>query len=354
MRILVIGGAGFVGCNLALYLQSRGHSISVMDNLYRRGSELNLKEINRRAIPFYYSDIRRADGFENLPSHDFVLLTAAQSSAIDGFQNALYDVQTNFQGVVNVLQFARKTGAGVIFFSTNKVYDAVSINALPYVESSARYDWLPQGNQETAGFDGSKGISEEFRSDGDCHGIYGLSKVCGDLACREWFHSFGVKTVVNRCSCIAGPRQFGAEAQGWLAWWVIAAMLDLPLTYFGWGGRQVRDVLFIQDVCLLIERQISCFENIAGQVFNIGGGMRNSLSLLEATAMLESKFKKRLITRHEPRQRLADHRIYVTDSSKSQRLLDWSPRAGLDEGVDLLIEWALSQRDELAALNSAA
>lgn len=353
MSLLILGGAGFVGCNLALYLNSQGRQVSVMDNLYRRGSELNLKELRRYAIPFYHGDLRNPDDFVSLPPADMIVLAAAQSSATAGFQNPAYDLQTNFGGVVNVLELARKTGAGVIFFSTNKVYDAGAVNALLCEEADTRFSWPPDGQQEIAGFDPRRGISEDFRTDGARHGIYGLSKVCADLACQEWFHSYGVRTVINRCSCLVGGRQYGSEAQGWLAWWMIAAALDLPLTYHGWGGKQLRDVLFIEDLCALIEKQLLHFDRVAGQVFNVGGGMENSLSLLEATAWLESRLKKQLVTRQSPRARLSDHRIFICDTSRSQQSLDWKPCVGLDEGMDRLLEWVVSQKQELAVLQEA-
>ena len=352
MHILIIGGAGFVGCNLAIYLKSKGYEIIVVDNLYRRGSELNLKDLQQNGIEFHYGDIRNANDLEKLPTPNMIILTAAQSSAVTGFDRPLYDLQTNFIGAVNVLQFAQKFGAGLIFFSSNKVYDANGINNLAYTESETRFKWSSTNKDTGSGFDINKGISEVFHTDGTKHGVYGLSKLCSDLVCREWHQCFGVKIVVNRFSCVAGCRQFGNEAQGWLAWWVIAAILNLRLTYYGWGGKQVRDVLFIKDVCSLIEKQIANFDTIAGHTFNVGGGMRNSLSLLEATHLLEIKLKNSLETRYVSEPRLGDHRIYISDISKVEGLFNWTPKIVIDEGIDQIIEWVHSRRQEVEVLYS--
>lgn len=352
MRLLIIGGCGFVGCNLAFHLCTAGHEVTVLDNLYRRGSELNLKELQRQGIEFHAGDIRNREDLDMVRSPDIIILTAAQSSAVEGFKRPRYDVQTNLMGVINVLQFARRSGAGLIFFSSNKVYDSHRINELACSEASTRYEWRHEPGGQPCGFDSHRGISEQFTTDGQAHGVYGWSKLCADLACQEWHHTFGVETVVNRFSCIAGSRQFGTRAQGWLAWWTIAAILDLELTYFGWSGKQVRDVLFIDDVNSLIEMQIAHFDRVAGHVFNVGGGIDNTLSLLEATARLETKLRKRLRATQVASPRLADHRIYISDATRVRTLVDWQPRIGLDEGLEQMIEWLSAHRKELRELYS--
>jgi len=292
MKILITGGCGFVGGQLALHLQSRGHRVIALDNLARRGSEMNLSRLRRGGVEFVHGDVRNREDFAGVTgSVDLICETSAQPSVLNGYANPLFDITNNALGLVNVLELARERKCPVIFWSSSRVYSADRINVLPRLETPTRFVWegAPSRNGATPGFDPRFGIGEDFSVDGRQHSIYGLSKVMGDLACQEYADAFGVQTVINRFGVLSGEGQFGKTDQGWVAWWAAAFHFGLPLRYIGWGGKQVRDILFIEDVCRLVELQMSQMARISGEVFNLGGGREHSLSLIEATALLREK-----------------------------------------------------------------
>ena len=361
MRILITGGSGFVGAQLAFYFAARRHHVTVMDNLVRRGSEFNLPLFRHHSVAFEHGDVRNREDFVNLEgSFDVLIDASAQPSLVYGYANPVFDLTNNTFGLVNALEFARTRGCPLIFFSTNRVYSADRINALPRIERPTRLAWDAEAwshpaNGPVPGFDSAHGIAEDFSVDGGQHGIYGLSKIMADLACQEYADAFGVPTVINRCGVLSGPGQFGKSEQGFASWWVIAHHFGLPLQLIGWnGGKQVRDLLFIEDLCRLVEREIEIVDRIRGQVFNIGGGMARSLSMREATELVRNKMGCSVPATTVPEPRKVDQCIYVSDSRKAQRLLGWTPRIGIDEGFDQVIAWVRENEDALRALYSAA
>ena len=359
MKILVTGGCGFNGAQLAVHLRGRGHHVVAMDNLARRGSELNLPRFKRHGVEFIHGDVRNQEDFAALPQGiDLICDASAHPSVVTGYANPLFDIMNNALGLINVLEFARHHGCPVIFWSSSRVYSADRINAIPRREEATRLVWCKENirsqssNRRVPGFDPDYGFSEEFSIDGGQRSIYGLSKVMADLACQEYAHAFGVKTVVNRFGVIAGEGQFGKSEQGWVTWWAVAFHFGLPLRYIGWGGKQVRDILFIEDVCRLLEAEMEHLDRIAGEVFNVGGGTERSLSLLEATALLREKYGREVPITIEEQPRKADQCIYISDNRKVERVLGWRPRVGIKEGYDRIIAWVREQEAELRLLYS--
>jgi len=350
-KILILGGCGFVGANLSLYFAEKGYKVTAFDNLARRGSEYNLDDFKNKGVKFVHGDIRCKEDFDNLGTFDAICECSAQPSAIDGYNNPYYDFSNNTIGLFNVLEFARKqeNKPAVIFWSTNKVYSGDKINSFELYESDTRYRWILQ-ESSTKGWDSRYGFSNEFSIDGGQHSIYGMSKVMSDLACQEYFDAFGVKTVVNRFSCLAGPRQWGKSAQGWVAWWAIAAMFNLPLVYIGWKGKQVRDALFIDDICKLVEMEIDSIDKVKGQVFNIGGGKDISLSLIEATSLVEREFNRKMKISIIEEPRKADHVIYISDIRKIKEAIGWEPKIGVEEGYQQIIRWVTNNVELLTKL----
>lgn len=331
MKILIAGGAGFIGANLCIFFKEQGRDVTALDNLVRRGSELNLPEFKWRGINFVHGDIRNPEDIHG--EYDIILECSAQPSAVAGYDNPMFDFNNNTVGLMNVLEHARKTGAAVIFWSTNKVYSGDKVNAIRYAEEKTRFELLCKG-----------GIAEDFTIDGGRHSIYGLTKAMSDLACQEYADAFDVKTIINRFSCLAGPLQWGKTEQGWVSWFVIAKHLGLPVKVCGWGGKQVRDVLFIDDICRLIAEEINALDtkpSTWGQVFNIGGGQDNSISILEFMNRLD------LTPSSYEHERKGDHRIYVTDYSKAKEVLGWEPRIGLDEGFEQIEKWVVDNKELL-------
>jgi len=327
MNILITGGCGFVGSNLAYYFKEAGHDVTCVDNLVRRGSEYNLPEFKQRSIRFVHGDIRCVEDFPK-PDFDFLLECSAQPSATGGYDNPVFDFTNNTVGLMNCLEYCRKNDIALMFWSTNKVYCGDKINAIPRIEKETRYEWADYN-----------GVSENFSVDGGDHSIYGLTKIQSDLAVQEYADAFGVRTVVNRFSCLAGPRQFGKCAQGWVSWFVVAVHLGLPIEFIGWKGKQVRDILFAGDICSLIEMEMENIDKISGQVFNVGGGQKNSRSLIEAVSDIFTVTGIKLEVRMAAEARKADHAVYITDTSKARMMLGWEPKIDVLPGLHEISEW---------------
>lgn len=356
MHILITGGAGFVGSELAVRLTEKNHRVVVMDNLVRRGSESNLEKLARHGVAFVHGDVRSPEDFENLPSGiEFVCDTSAQPSVVSGYTNPVFDITNNSLGVVRVLEFARQRRCPLIFFSTNRVYVVDRLLELPRREAPTRFEWdapawknIP-AEARAPGFDPVHGVSEQFPTDGGQRSIYGLSKLIADAACQEYAQAFDMPIVINRFGVIAGTGQFAKLDQGWVVWWAIAHYFQLPLKYIGWNGKQVRDILFLEDVCTLVELQMNLIERFRGDIFNLGGGPANSLSLREGTELLERKlgFGTKITT--EEAARKADLPIYFTDSRKAASMLNWKPSVTIDAGFDRILTWIRSNEAVLRA-----
>jgi len=356
VHILITGGAGFVGSELAVRLSEKSHRVVVMDNLVRRGSESNLEKLARHGVTFVHGDVRNAEDFDNLPGGiEFICDTSAQPSVVSGYTNPVFDITNNSLGVVRVLEFARKHRCPLIFFSTNRVYVVDRLLELPRREAATRIEWDAEAWKNIPieirprGFDPIHGVSEEFATDGGQRSIYGLSKLIADAACQEYAHAFDLPIVVNRFGVIAGTGQFAKLDQGWVVWWAIAHYFKLPLKYIGWNGKQLRDVLFLEDVCALVELQMSQIERFRGDIFNVGGGAANSLSLREGTQLLENKLGHRTTFTTEDTIRKADLPIYFTDNRKAIRDLKWQPKVTVDEGFERILEWIRANEAALRA-----
>ena len=346
MHILITGGAGFVGSELAVRLSEKNHRVVVMDNLVRRGSESNLEKLARHGVQFVHGDVRNSEDFENLPRGiEFICDTSAQPSVVSGYTNPVFDITNNSLGVVRVLEFARTYRCPLIFFSTNRVYVVDRLLELPRREAATRIEWDAEAwerlriENRPRGFDPVHGVSEEFAIDGGERSIYGLSKLIADAACQEYAHAFDMPIVVNRFGVIAGTGQFAKLDQGWVVWWAIAHYFKLPLKYIGWNGKQVRDVLFLDDVCALVELQMSQMDRFRGDIFNLGGGAANSLSLREGTELLEQKLGYGTSFTTEDSIRKADLPIYFTDNRKAAKILNWQPKITIDAGFEQILAW---------------
>ncbi len=283
MKVLITGGCGFIGSHVALHLRDGGHQVAVMDNLVRRGSERNIATLERHGVDFLHGDVRNPEDLSNLPSGiELICDTSAQPSVVTGYTNPLFDLTNNGFGAIHILEYARPRRIPMIFWSSNRVYGADRLNALPRRETQSRFEYdseawnrLPK-ELRPAGFHPVHGVSEDFSIDGGQRSIYGLSKLIADAACQEYAQAYDLPVVVNRFGVISGIGQFGHADQGWVVWWAIAHWFNLPLTYLGWQGKQVRDVLFVEDMLTLLNLQIA-------QTF---------LTLGEAREM-RSRFKRR-------------------------------------------------------------
>jgi len=336
MNILVIGGAGFIGANIAERFLKRGDRVFVFDNLSRRGTEWNLKWLKKyNNLVFIKGDVRRYRDIFNLvkkeKDFDVVFHFAAQVAVTTSVVNPREDFEINALGAFNVLEAIRENKANpiILFSSTNKVYGGMT--DIKITEKNNRYQYA----------DLPGGISEDRLL--DFHSPYGCSKGTADQYMIDYSRIYGLRTVVFRQSCIYGYRQFGIEDQGWVAWFTIAAMLDKKLTIYG-DGKQVRDVLFIEDLADAYEAAIKNIDKARGQAFNIGGGPKNTMSLLELIAFLEQFFGKKIPLTFSD-WRPGDQPVFICDIKKAKQILGWEPKTSPQEGVKLLYEWVKDHKD---------
>jgi CDP-paratose 2-epimerase len=350
MRIVITGGCGFVGFSLARYLREIGHQITVFDNLVRRGSEINVPALLKMGTSFVHGDIRNTEDLAQLSSKaDCLIECSAQPSVVSGYVNPVYDFTTNVTGVIHCLELCRARAMGMVFLSSSRVYPASKINAIPVIEKPTRWDWgpgVPWGSLPH-GFDPVRGISAQFTLDGPTKTIYGASKAAADLFCQEYADAFDLPVIVNRCGVISGEGQFGVMNQGWLAFWAISCFLERPIQYLGFKGKQVRDILFAQDLCTLVAMQLDKLELYSGRVWNVGGGRDNSLSLVEATALLEQIMAKKMLVSHSSEVRKSDMIIYITDNSEVSRDVGWAPSVSIEEGAGTLARWVRDNHEAL-------
>jgi CDP-paratose 2-epimerase len=337
--LLVTGGAGFIGSNLAISFKRKYPRLRVyaLDNLKRRGSELNLPRLKENSVNFIHADIRNPEDLALNFDVDLMIECSAEPSVLAGRDNPPYIINTNLTGTVNCLELCRKLKADIIFLSTSRVYPYKSINKIKTLETDTRFEWLPE--QAIEGWS-SDGISENFTTQGP-KTLYGATKLSSELLLQEYIANYGIKGVINRCGVIVGPWQFGKVDQGVFTYWMLAHYFKKPLKYIGFGGKgkQVRDLLHIDDLFSLIDTQLERLSGINGNIYNVGGGRPVSLSLVEATELC------RKITGNKPKvgpdlsTRCGDISIYLSDNSSVKEDLGWIPRRGASEILADIFGW---------------
>lgn len=327
-RILVAGGAGFIGTNIAEVATKKGHGVVVLDNFVRPGVEENIVHLNRFGAKIVRGDVRCPEDLDRLPRIDAIINLAANPGIPWSMKWPIYDFKINTLGALNLLELARKRGnIPVVYASTNKVYSE-EINEIPIVERKTRYVWKNKA---------FKGVNEGFPMDSAGkypHSPYGCSKAAADLYHQEYFHIYRVPTVVNRMSCIYGLYQKGVEDQGWLWWFVWAKKKNKPLNIYG-DGKQVRDALFGTDLAELYIEELENIQKHQGQVYNVGGGRKYSVSLIEVIDYLNQKGGRSLRLKYHD-WRPADHRIYISDITKVTSRTAWRPATSPWQGIDLM------------------
>ena len=344
MKVLVTGGSGFVGSNVAEYYAKKANDVIVFDNLSRsdllkKGSENRnynqnyLKQYSN--ILFINGDITNFEQIEEACKEvDVVFHTAAQTAVTASIPDPKTDFKINALGTFNVLEAARKSGndISIIYCSTNKVYGN-NVNTIKVKKSETRYTFEEKFED---------GIPETFPIDLCEHTPYGCSKLTGDLYAQDYAQTYGLKTGIFRMSCIYGSRQFGVEDQGWVAWFVIATILGMPLTIFG-DGKQVRDVLYISDLIHAFDNFLERKDKLSGEVFNLGGGKEHSLSLIELVSLLQKLTGKKSKLYYDE-WRSSDQKVYVSNIGKAKEKLGWIPIIRPEKGVKMLVNWVQSNR----------
>lgn len=336
---LITGGAGFIGINLADHYLTNNKQVTIFDNFSREGTEKNIEWLRQKhgdKVIIIKGDVRNADSNLNelVEKADVVFHQAAQVAVTTSVTNPREDFEVNALGTFNVLETIRKSSSSpiLVYSSTNKVYGKMA--DLNVIESKGRYiyDELPHGVPESRPL--------------DFYSPYGCSKGAGDQYVLDYSRIYGLKTIAFRQSCIYGPHQFGVEDQGWVAWFSIRAMQKLPVTIYG-DGKQIRDVLYIDELIAAYNAAIENISKTSGQAYNMGGGPENTLSLLELINMLEEHFGYRMEYSFDE-WRPGDQLVYVSNITKVKDDFGWGPKVNPVDGVARLLEW-LDQNKNLFA-----
>jgi len=349
MNILITGGAGFVGSSLGILIKKQypNYEVIAMDNLMRRGSELNLVRLKKARIRFVHGDIRNTEDFQQIDKKiDLIIEASAEPSVLAGINNSpQYVINTNLMGAINCLNFAQKQNAIFIFLSTSRVYPIEQVDKIKFVEDDTRF--AISSTQHLSGIS-KNGISEKFPLDG-YRSFYGASKLAAELMIHEFNQFYGIKTVINRCGVLTGPWQMGKVDQGVIVLWVARHFWKNKLAYFGYGGegKQVRDILHVEDLWKLIDFQVHNIDKVNGEILNVGGGNEISVSLKELTDVCRTVTGNEIPIQKVSETRQADIRIYITDNSKVTDLTGWTPNIAPDDIVREIHSWIKSNQESL-------
>lgn len=334
---LVTGGAGFIGSNYVHRLVSRGEKVTVFDNFSRGGAQRNIEWLHstfgRDALNMIVGDVRDASLItEAARDADVIVHLAGQVAVTTSVTDPRDDFESNAIGTFNTLEAARLSGRNPIFLysSTNKVYGGMEDVELFEEATRWRYKDLVHGCPESQPL--------------DFHSPYGCSKGTGDQYVRDYARIYGLRSVVFRQSCIYGPRQFGIEDQGWVAWFIIASVTGRPMTVYG-DGKQVRDILNVEDLMNAYDAAIEKIDVAAGQVYNVGGGPNNVMSVWSEFGPILEKLLGDTLEVARGDWRPGDQRVFYADIRKAQQELGWSPKIGVEEGIRRLYDWVIANRE---------
>ncbi len=330
-EFLLTGGAGFIGSNYANRLLSRGARLIIYDNLSRPGTEKNLEWLyslyGLSAFQFIQKDIRDQEALQVAArTSDVIVHLAGQVAVTTSVNDPREDFEVNALGTLNVLEAARNSYKRpiILYASTNKVYGGMEDLVVEEKKDAYCYRDLPLGISESRNL--------------NFHSPYGCSKGCGDQYVHDYARIYDLPTVVLRQSCIYGPRQFGLEDQGWVAWFVIASILGRPISIYG-DGKQVRDLLYIDDLLNAYDAVIDQIDVTAGNIFNIGGGSNNVMSVWSQFGPILQSLLKKTIPVTFANWRPGDQKIYVSDISKANRVFGWQPGISVEAGIEKLFTW---------------
>ena len=327
-NILITGGAGFIGSNLAESFLAKGDKVTILDNLCRDGSKINLEWLRSKKgnLTVVEGDVRNSSDVEKcIADKDLIFHLAAQVAVTTSVTDPRPDFEINALGTFNVLEAMRKINkeATLLYTSTNKVYGEMT--EMGVVEKTTRYDYK-----------NLTGVSEQQPL--DFHSPYGCSKGSADQYVRDYHRIYGLNTIVFRQSCIYGPRQFGVEDQGWVAWFLIALTQGRKLTVYG-DGKQVRDILYVSDLINAYNFAVDNKKVTSGQVYNVGGGRENTISVwYEFGPILEKLFKRKIDVKFSD-WRPGDQKVFISDVAKAKKDFGWEPKVSAEQGIKLLFDW---------------
>jgi len=355
MRVLITGGAGFVGSSLALLLK-RDHpdaDVCAFDNLRRRGSELSLARLRHGGITFVHGDVRSAEDLAEIGEVDLLLECSAEPSVHAGYSGSPgYVLHTNLTGTIHCLEVARRCRADVIFLSTSRVYPIERLRALPLERRGHRLDLLEHASGPGWSH---QGIASDFPLSG-YRSMYGATKLASEVLIEEYRAMYGLRTVVNRCGVISGPWQMGKVDQGFVVLWASRHLYGDRLTYSGFGGEglQVRDVLHVADLYDLLRLQMADMARHSGTIYNVGGGRDNSVSLAELTSKCRARGGRAIPIDANPHTSDADVPYYISDNAAVTAATGWRPARSLDTVLDDVFAWLSEHRTVLEPIFGAS
>lgn len=347
-NFLITGGCGFVGSNLAIQFKIKYPNSRVisLDNLKREGSELNIKRLKEHEVQFIHGDIRNKEDFDSLPKIDVLIECAAEPSVLSGIDTTPdYVLNTNLMGTINCLNFAKKNKAKFIFLSTSRVYPIKTLNQIKYRIDETRFSI--EDNQSLNGVS-INGLKESFGIDG-ARSFYGTSKLSSELLIQEYNEFYNLESIINRCGVLTGPWQMGKIDQGVVVLWIAKHFWKRELSYIGFGGegKQVRDILHINDLFKLLDIQVNNFKDYDGKTFNVGGGSEVSISLRELTKICENVTGNKITINKIKKNRSADIPIYISDINKVQELSSWKPEYSPTQIIVDTYKWLKSNESIL-------
>jgi CDP-paratose 2-epimerase len=338
MRVLVTGGSGFIGTNVTEHFLSKGNDVTVFDNLSRPGGGakvnadyLQEKYKNNPKLKFFNGDVRKIEDLKKVVKDiDLILHFAAQTTMTLSITNPVEDFEVNALGTFNLLEAVRTSESNpvIIYTSTNKVYGDLTRLKVELVEKETRWDFKDDKYFE--------GINESYPL--DFEGPYGCSKGTGDVYCLDYSRTFGMKNVVFRMSGIYGPSQRPIEDQGWVAWIIKCGIEKKPMTIYG-DGKQVRDILYIEDLLRAFDLAFEKVNITKGQSYNIGGGRSNSISLIELLDFMKNELNIEPSKISYDKWRRADQKVYISNTAKANREFGWKPEVSMKVGMTRLFNW---------------
>ena len=318
MKVLITGGCGFVGTNIAMFLYSKGFKIDCLDNLSRKGSIYNLNLLKKKRIKNFKIDISNYNKIQKLPKYDLIIDCCAEAAVEISKKDIDKVINTNFLGTLNILKKAKKDKSKIIFISSSRVYPIKDINNLikkKIIKSKIK-------------------INKTFGEKDNILGpktIYGLTKLSSEMLIEEFSYAFGLKFIVNRCGVISGPLQFGKQDQGFVSLWIWGHLNKNKMKYIGYGGlgNQVRDVLHIYDLCDLIFLQIKKFKKINNKMFTVGGSKKSYVSLVQLTKICEKITKNKIKFNKVKKTSIYDIPYFITNNNLVSKSYGWKPKRNI-------------------------
>ena len=336
MKVLITGGCGFVGTNLSIFLKKKGYNISTLDNLSRKGSIFNFKILKKLKIKNYRFDISNGKKFNVLPRFDLIIDCCAEAAVEVSRKDVDRVFNTNLLGTLNVMKKVKKDKSKIIFLSSSRVY---SINALNKLVAKKVLKNKIKTNIE---------IKENFKCD-EPKSIYGFTKHASEMLIEEFSFTYHLKYIINRCGVISGPLQFGKQDQGFVSLWLWRHINKKKISYIGYGGNgyQVRDVLHINDLCMLVYQQIIKFHKIYNERFNVGGGRKSATSLKKLTKICENLTGNQIMISSIKKTSTYDIPYYVSSNSKVTKFYNWKPRKKILDIANDTYKWLINNKYNL-------